>query len=507
MGNQNITISESSRNSHLKKIGESKKDEENTSDLIILSNDLLVQDKNTNFNEDYKILETLGEGAFGKVYKVKNIYNNEIRAMKILNKTSGKRNRELEKDVINEINILKSMDHPNIMKIFEFYNCKDCYSIILELCTGGDFFQEIDKKSPFREDYVSYIMYQIFSAVNYCHKMKIIHRDLKPENILIVNRDRNGWPHIKICDFGTAKLFINGMIQRQTIGSSYYIAPEVLKASYNEKCDLWSCGVIMYLLLSGRVPFNGKDDEEIFKNVRKGKYDLSEDPFDKISDECRSLLTGLLNMNNTKRLNSYEALNHPFISKYKSKEKFNSINNKREIGNLFDNLKKFKSNSILQDTTLAYLVHNFPQNSDVVNACKLFNLIDKNGDGKISQKELSDYVKENLPEIKENDIKNLFLILDKDNSGFIQYEEFVRGAVTKNKFMEERLLKFAFKFFDKDDSGEITIDEIEELFYKNIKDKKNVKDILKKIIEEADINKDGKISFREFTKIMKKIVC
>jgi calcium-dependent protein kinase len=297
------------------------------------------------------------------------------------------------------------------------------------------------------------------------------------------------------------------MIQRQTIGSSYYIAPEVLKASYNEKCDLWSCGVIMYLLLSGRVPFNGKDDEEIFKNVRKGKYDLSEDPFDKISDECRSLLTGLLNMNNSKRLNSYEALNHPFISKYKSKEKFNSINNKREIGKLFDNLKKFKSNSILQDTTLAYLVHNFPQNSDVVNACKLFNLIDKNGDGKISQKELSDYVKENLPEIKENDIKNLFLILDKDNSGFIQYEEFVRGAVTKNKFMEERLLKFAFKFFDKDDSGEITIDEIEELFYKNIKDKKNVKDIFKKIIEEADINKDGKISFREFTKIMKKIIC
>jgi calcium-dependent protein kinase len=154
MGNQNITISESSRNSHLKKIGESKKDEENTSDLIILSNDLLVQDKISNYNEDYKILETLGEGAFGKVYKVKNIYNNEIRAMKILNKTSGKRNRELEKDVINEINILKSMDHPNIMKIFEFYNCKDCYSIILELCTGGDFFQEIDKKSPFREDYV-----------------------------------------------------------------------------------------------------------------------------------------------------------------------------------------------------------------------------------------------------------------------------------------------------------------------------------------------------------------
>ena len=144
---------------------------------------------------------------------------------------------------------------------------------------------------------------------------------------------------------------------------------------------------------------------------------------------------------------------------------------------------------------------------DVVNACKLFNQIDINGDGKITEAELykglslkikSDTLKEEVHGIYKN--------LDMDNNGFIEYEEFVRAAVSKEKFMTDNVLRFAFRYFDKDGSGEITFDEIEEVFKKNVADKKNVTQGLKQIVNEVDINGDGIISFEEFAYVMKKML-
>src|SRR5690606_797892 len=137
-----------------------------------------------------------------------------------------------------------------------------------------ELFKKIIDSAPFDEGFTAYIMYQIISCMFYCHTMGIIHRDLKPENILIENMERNGYFRIKIIDFGTAKIYEKGKIERKVIGSSYYIAPEVLNKNYNEKCDLWSCGVIMYILLSARPPFNGDDDGQIVARIRQGGYDL-----------------------------------------------------------------------------------------------------------------------------------------------------------------------------------------------------------------------------------------
>ena len=116
-------------------------------------------------------------------------------------------------------------------------------------------------------------MYQIFSAVNYCHSMNIIHRDLKPENILIEKKEGKKYS-IKIIDFGTAKLYEKNKKEKKVIGSSYYIAPEVLTENYNQMCDLWSCGVILYILLSGKAPFAGKTDSIILEKIKIGKYNM-----------------------------------------------------------------------------------------------------------------------------------------------------------------------------------------------------------------------------------------
>jgi calcium-dependent protein kinase len=337
--------------------------------------------------------------------------------------------------------------------------------------------------------------------------MKIVHRDLKPENILIVDRDKNNYPRIKICDFGTSKMFEKGAIQRKLVGSSYYIAPEVLKKHYDEKCDLWSCGVILYILLSGRPPFGGENDKEIMERVAVGKYDIQSSPFNKVSKAGIDLIQKLLIMEPKKRISAQEALLHPWFKENKSKELFNQIKDESALRKLINNLKSYKKDSIIQETALAYLVHNFPQMKDVVNACKLFNQIDVNGDGKINKAELlkglqSKYKSDTL----EDDVEQIYKNIDMDNNGYIEYEEFVRAAVSKERFINENVLRFAFRYFDKDGSGEITFDEIEDVFKQSITDKAKVHESLKQIIQEVDTNGDGIISFNEFSDIMKKML-
>ena len=161
-----------------------------TENTINLTNNVIIGHSKSDPNEEYSKLNFLGEGSFAAVYKAQNKLTGQIRAMKIIKKSSTCTAQD-DQEIVNEINILRTMDHPNILKIFEFYSNKDSYSIVTELCSGGELFQEIIDKGPFNERYSAYVMYQIFSAINYCHNMNIVHRDLKPENILMVKREKN----------------------------------------------------------------------------------------------------------------------------------------------------------------------------------------------------------------------------------------------------------------------------------------------------------------------------
>ena len=502
--------SKKQKSDELKKIGEDANKSQPTSFCsftpININNELLVAQSKSDPDNDYKKLNFLGEGSFAAVYRVQNKYTDVVCAMKIINK-SYNCSPEDEKEIINEINILRSMDHPNVLKIFEFYSNKQSYSIVTELCPGGELFQQIIDKGPFNEQYSAYIMYQLFSAVNYCHKMNIIHRDLKPENILIVSKDSNGYPYIKVCDFGTSKIVEKGAVQRKLVGSSYYIAPEVLKKHYNEKCDVWSCGVIMYILLSARPPFGGQDDNDIMERVATGVYDLESAPFDKLSQSALDLIRKLLTMDVKSRISAEQALNHPWFKENKSQELYNKINNESTIKTLIENLKNYRRTSVIQETALAYLVHHFPQVKDVINSCKLFNQMDKSGDGKITKAELIKGLSERYKsKTLEQDVEEIYKNLDMDNNGYIGYEEFVRAAVSKEYFVKDNVLRFAFRYFDKDDSGAITFDEIEELFTQSIPDKNKVHETLRAIIQEVDRNNDDKITFEEFSIVMKKML-
>ena len=231
------------------------------SSIINLTNATIIGQNKTDPENDYKKMHKLGQGTYGEVYEVKSRITDIVRAMKIVKKNK-KHSKEEEKEILNEENILKTMDHPNIVKIFEFYSNAENYSIIMEHCKGGSLFKEISLNGPFSEDYASYVMYQLFSAIHYYNGLNIIHRDLKPENVLIANKNKtNNFPNIKICDFGMSKIVDKQTKQSTVVGSMYYVAPEVLKQNYNEKCDLWSCGVIMYFILSKKFPFTGTFNE------------------------------------------------------------------------------------------------------------------------------------------------------------------------------------------------------------------------------------------------------
>ena len=473
---------------------------------LAISNNTIICRAKTDFEKNYVILNNLGKGSYSSVELVKNVFTEEKRAMKVL-KLKEKISLQVEQEIINEIFILKTLDHPNILKIFEFYKKKDEYDLIIEYCDEGDLFKEIINSAPFSEQYTAYVIYQILSAVNFCHQNHILHRDLKPENILISGRNEDNFPRIKICDFGTSKIFEKGIFNQRMVGSSYYIAPEVLQKQYNEKCDLWSCGVILYIMLAGKPPFGGQNDREIINNVRRGVYSLNGIEFDNISENAIDLIQKLLVMPPNLRLSAEQALNHQWFKQLNTKELYNRIEDENIIINLINNIKNYKRESALQETALAYLVHNFPQIPDVINASKLFNQIDKNDNGTINKDELYNGLKDRL---RINNLKKevdiIFNNLDMDGNGFIEYEEFIRAAVNKNFFISDEIIRFAFKFFDKDNSGKITYDEIKEVFKDSMIKKSKEEISLTKIIKEVDKNNDGVISYEEFSYIMKRLI-
>ena len=498
------------KNQDLKKIGEeankNSPSQFNITTNINLTNDVIVGKAKINPGNDYVILKVLGGGDNTKVYKVKNKYSNLEYAMKVIKKSNENKENDAN---LNEIEMLKKMDHPSIIKILEFYSDETNFNIVTELCPGEDLFSEIIEKGkgPFNEKYVAFVMYQILSAVNYFHNLNIIHRDLKPEHILVVEKNKDNIPIIKICDFGSSIILGKSDLKEEIKESINYMAPEVLNKKYDNKCDIWSCGVIMYFLLTRKLPFISLDADEIRENILSGKYDLKSPPFDKLSKNCINLIENLLNKNPNKRFSAEKALNHEWFKDFSSKESYNKLTDYSVIKTLYNNLikYKYKPKSIVQETAMAYLVHQFPQDKEVINACKLFNQIDKNCDGKISKKELYDGLIKTLNlKSLEKDIDSIFKYLDRDNSGSIEYEEFVTAAVSKDFFSGK--VELAFRYFDKDGSNEIDLEEIKALFSDCIDEKNDTEQIMNQIIKEVDTNNDGKINLKEFSIFMEKMI-
>ena len=452
----------------------------------------------------YKKVRNLGSGSYGTVYLAKNNLKDNLVAIKVIEKIPANIIDDME--IKNEINILKSLSHPNIVKIFEFFDTALNYYIVTEYCKKGELFEYINNQ--YSEYQLAVLFYQVFSGLCYLHEKKILHRDLKLENLMIseIEKDINSGEEyfwIKIIDFGTAKIFERKKNEKEIIGSSYYIAPEVLKKNYNEKCDNWSVGVILYMTLTGVPPFDGETDEDIISRIKIGKYNKNNKRFLEKSSEVKDLVNSLLERDTEKRLSAKEALSHPWFKKYGGRNLFCNFK-KEEIMPYIDNLFKYKYNSKIQELVIAFLVHNLGNNDETLIILKMFRFFNKSGDCKLTKNEftLGLYGYKNKEDVDEMaDI--IFQRLDGDNNGYIEYEEFLRACVDKTKLMTRDNLKFAFKFLDKDNTKTLNVNKILRAFV--TKPNKEIEAIFMMTLNEVDKDGDGIIRFNEFCELMTKI--
>ena len=452
----------------------------------------------------YKKIKNLGSGSYGSVYLARNLVMDNIVAIKMIEKIEDNMVDDLE--IKNEINILKKLNHPNIVKIYEFFDTVLNYYIVTEYCKKGELFSYI--KNRYSERQLAVLFYQVFSGLCHLHEKKIIHRDLKLENIMVSEIEKDvltgeDYFWIKIIDFGTAKIFEKNKKEKTIIGSSYYIAPEVLKQKYNEKCDTWSVGVILYMTLVGVAPFDGRTDDEIIRSIKIGKYNTNNYRFVEHSEEVKDLVYRLLEKNIEKRYSAKEALNHPWFEKYGGRNLF--CNFKQEDIKLYiDNLFNYKYNSKLQELVIAFLVHNLSNNDETLIILKMFRYFNKAGDCKLTKKELTLglYHYKNKEEVDEM-VDIIFQRLDGDNNGYIEYEEFLRACIDKSTLMTRDKLKYAFKFLDKDNSKTLDAQKIISAFL--TKPNKEFEAIFNITLKEVDKDGDGIIDFNEFCELMMKI--
>ena len=307
-----------------------------------------IRMKSKSLFDEYEIKEKLGEGAYGAVYKVQQRTTNFLRAVKAI-----KRKHVDSTSFSNEISVLRTIDYPNIIKLFDCYYDNNYYYMVEEYCSGGDLFDYIQKQKFFSERKAAIIFKQLISAINHLHKKNIVHRDLKPENIVFIQTNKKDDIFIKIIDFGTSISFKQGHLT-QELGTIYYIAPEVFKNNYNEKADIWSCGIILYTMLCGHPPFMGNNEEKIKNKILNSKLTFPSNEFKNISQDAINFIKQLLNYNPDKRLSAEESLENKWlISLSNSNEKDEKYIN----SDIIQNLSKFKSKVTLQKATLAFLTN------------------------------------------------------------------------------------------------------------------------------------------------------
>lgn len=442
----------------------------------------------------------IGHGHYGVVRKCMDRENKKWFAIKSIRKSKVGKVDVLKREVA----LLKECEHPNIIHLVEVHEDQKYLHLITELCTGGELFDRIIEKTQSEEGHFSerdaaILVRCILDAIAYCHDQKgIVHRDLKPENFLFSSKEEDAV--IKIIDFGLSRHDdMQKGIMNTKVGTPYYVAPEVLNREYTKSCDIWSIGVITYILLCGYPPFYGDTDNQIFDSVRTGRFDFPSPDWDGISENAKDFICSLLRRDPSKRLSASKALEHPWIREMAGQTKKKGHRKQRTsiaYAPLSIAFMKYRDMQKLKKAALAWLATN-ATNDDITALKDVFKKIDVNQDGTITLKELDECLENAhfLPNVT-SELRNLREDLSLSGEDSLNWRDFIALMMDKQLVMKEDNLRMVFEHFKKDtDRDHLVVTDIVELVGGS---EQQAMDIMKLV----DNNSDGRIDFNEFRKMM-----
>lgn len=451
----------------------------------------VLQRPTENLRELYVLGRRLGQGQFGTTYLCVEKSTGKEYACKAISKRKLVSQEDVD-DVRRELHILHHLSgHPNIVTIKGAYEDTTHVHLVMELCAGGELFDRIVQRGHYSERQARDLIRTIVRVVETCHSHGVMHRDLKPENFLFSSPHEDA--SLKTIDFGLSVFFRPGEIFHDVVGSPYYVAPEVLRKNYGIQADVWSAGVILYILLSGVPPFWAETDQGIFEQVLKGHLDFHSDPWPEISESAKDLIRNMLRPRASERYTAYAVLCHPWIQE-------DGIAPDRPLDPaILSRMKQFIAMNKMKKIALRVIAERLSE-EEIAGLKETFKMMDTDNSGAITFDELKAGLQKLGSGLMDNEVRIIMEAADIDNSGSIDYGEFITATLNLNKIEREENLFAAFAYFDKDGSGHITMDELQQACL----DHKIADGEIEQIIRDIDQNNDGSIDYTEFVAMMRK---
>ncbi|QCE05263.1 calcium-dependent protein kinase [Vigna unguiculata] len=439
----------------------------------------------------YELGKELGRGEFGVTYLCRDKETKEEWACKSISKKKLRTAIDIE-DVRREVEIMRHLPkHPNIVSLKDTFEDDNAVHLVMELCEGGELFDRIVARGHYTERAAASVVKTIVEVVQMCHKHGVMHRDLKPENFLFGNKKESA--PLKAIDFGFLP-FSAGEKFNEIVGSPYYMAPEVLKRNYGPEVDIWSAGVILYILLCGVPPFWAETEQGVAQSIIRSVVDFRREPWPKVSDNAKDLVKKMLDPDPKRRLTAQEVLDHPWLQNEKKAPNVSLGETVRSKLMQFSVMNKLKKRALR-------VIAEHLSSEEAAGIKEGFDLMDTGNKGKINIDELREGLQKLGHQIPDADVQILMEVGDSDKDGYLDYAEFLAISIHLRKIDHDEHIHKAFQFFDKNKSGYIEIEELHNTLADEVET--NIDEVINAIMHDVDTDKDGRISYEEFAAMMK----